>query len=49
MSTEKKHDFIKLLASMSNEEINEFIVTHGKPPKKVVFYHLIDKKSKEGI
>ena len=46
MSTDKKKDFIELLASMSNDEINEFIKTHGKPPKKVLIYRLIDRNKK---
>lgn len=42
-TTFKKQDFINLLASMSHNEINEYIKSHGKPPKKVRLYHLVGK------
>ena len=44
-STYKKHDFIAILASMSDTEINDYIKIHGKPPKKVRLYHLVDKET----
>ena len=34
-STKNKRDFIALLASMSDNEINDYIKAHGKGPKKV--------------
>ena len=32
-----------MLMSMTHEEINEYIREHGKPPKPVRLYHLVDK------
>ncbi len=46
-STDKKRDFIALLASMSDNEINEYIKIHGKPPKKVLLYRLIHKEESD--
>ena len=43
-STAKKRDFIALLAQMSDNDINEYIKVHGKPPKKVLLYRLIKKE-----
>lgn len=45
-TTFKKQDFINLLASMNHNEINEYIKSHGKPPKKIRLYHLIDNEKK---
>ena len=42
-TTFKKQDFINLLASMDHNEINEYIKSHGKPPKKIRLYHLVGK------
>ena len=33
---DKKDDFIKLLASMSHNDINDYIKRHGKKPKPVL-------------
>lgn len=40
---EKKRDFIKLIASMSDTEINDYIIQHGKPPKLVVMARVKNK------
>lgn len=40
---ENKRDFIKILTSMSDVELNEYIKTHGKPPKPVVMCRIINK------
>lgn len=45
-TTFKKQDFINLLTSMSHNEVNEYIKSHGKPPKKIRLYHLIDSEKK---
>lgn len=37
----KKRDFIKILSSMSDTEINNYIKTHGKGPKPVVMCTII--------
>lgn len=41
---DKKEDFIKLLASMSHNDINEYIKRHGKAPKPVLAIRVVDKK-----
>lgn len=38
---DKRRDFIQLLASMSDVEINEYIKNHGKPPKPVVMCRVV--------
>ena len=38
-----KEDFINTLIQLSDTELNDYIKKHGKPPKKVRLYHLIDK------
>ena len=43
-TTFKRNDFIAFIASMSHNEINDYIKSHGKPPKKVRLYHLISKE-----
>ena len=40
-TTEKKKDFIDKLASMSHNEINDFIKRNGKPRKTVIMCRLI--------
>ena len=42
-STEKKRDFIKILSSMRDVEINDFILKNGKPPKQVIMCRLLKK------
>ena len=44
-TTENKQDFISFIASMSDTEINDYIKTHGKPPKKVTMIEIIDDNS----
>ena len=41
---DKKEDFIKLLASMSHNDINDYIKRHGKAPKPVLAIRVVDKK-----
>ena len=41
---DKKQDFIQLLASMSHNDINEYIKRHGKKPKKVLACSLAKKE-----
>ena len=43
-TTDKKNDFIELISQMTDTELNDYIKIHGKPPKKVRMYHLIDKE-----
>lgn len=38
---EKRRDFIKILSSMSDVEINDFIKSHGKPPKPVIMCRVV--------
>ena len=38
---ENKRDFIKILTSMSDVELNEYIKTHGKPPKQVIMCRVV--------
>ena len=40
---DNKRDFIKILTSMSDVELNEYIKTHGKPPKPVIMCRIINK------
>lgn len=45
----KKKDFIKIISSMNNTELNDYIKTHGSKPKPVVMCRIINKeKNKEG-
>lgn len=41
-STDKKQDFISFIASMSDTEINEYIKSHGKPPKKIEMIDVLE-------
>ena len=43
-STSKKRDFIEFISQMTDTKLNEYIKTHGKPPKKVRLYHLVNKE-----
>ena len=45
-STDNKQDFIQFISSMSNTEINDYIKAHGKPPKKVVMFDIVDKSKR---
>ena len=45
-STSKKRDFIEFISQMTDTQLNDYIKSHGKPPKKVRLYHLVDKKEK---
>lgn len=39
----KKEDFLLLLSSMTNNELNDFIKNHGSKPKKIPMCYLLDK------
>ena len=39
-----KPDFITQISGMDATQINNYIKTHGKPPKKVRMYHVVNKK-----
>ena len=43
---DKKRDFIQILSMMSDTEINDYIKTHGKPPKPVVMCRIVNKEDK---
>ena len=45
---DKKQDFIELLASMSDNDINEYIKRHGKKPKKVLTCRVVKKEANDG-
>ena len=45
-STDNKQDFISFIASMSDTEINDYIKTHGKPPKKVAMIEIVDNSER---
>ena len=38
---DKKQDFIQLLASMSHNDINEYIKRHGKKPRPVLVCRVV--------
>lgn len=38
----KRRDFIKLISSMSDTELNDFIKRNGKPPKPCIMARIID-------
>lgn len=40
---ENKRDFIQLLMSMSDTEINDYIKRHGKGPKPVVMCTIVER------
>ena len=43
----KKRDFIAILSSMTDTELNNFIKMNGKPPKPVVMCRIVDKEHHE--
>ena len=43
---DKKRDFIRLISSMTNNELNEYIKQHGSDPKPVVMCRIIDDENK---
>lgn len=43
----KKRDFIAILSSMTDTELNNFIKMNGKPPKPVVMCRIVDKENHE--
>ena len=45
---DKKQDFIQLLASMSHNDINDYIKPHGKTPKKVLACRIVKKEANDG-
>jgi len=42
MYSKKRRDFIDVLVSMNQNEINDYIKTHGKSPKPIQLYRLIE-------
>lgn len=40
----KKKDFIELLASMTDTQLNDYIKTHGKRPKPVVMCTIVKER-----
>lgn len=42
---DKKHDFIQIISSMSQNDLNDYIKRHGSEPKPVVMVRIIDKKN----
>jgi hypothetical protein len=47
LSDNKKEQFIRILTSMTNVELNDYIKSHGKGPKMVQMCVLV-KKDKSG-
>lgn len=45
----KRRDFIETISSMSDKELNDYIKTHGSPPKPVAMVRLIDIKERKEI
>lgn len=43
---DKKDDFIKIISSMTDTEINDYIKAHGKGPKPVVMCRIIEEENK---
>lgn len=44
---ENRRDFIKILSSMSHNDINDYIKQHGKRPKDVLLCTVRDKIAKQ--
>lgn len=42
-----RNDFISILSSMSNTDINDYIKQHGKKPKDVLLCTVISKENKK--
>lgn len=42
-----KKDFIDRLMEFTDTELNDYIKSHGKPPKKIEMCHIVNK-SKSG-
>jgi len=47
-SHKKKNDFIQILMSMTDVEINEYIKSHGKPTKPVNMCRIVESKNNLG-
>ena len=39
-----KEDFINKIANMDIDELQKFIKSKGKPPKKIQLFHIVDKE-----
>ena len=39
-----KEDFIEILSRMTDVEINDYIISKGKPPKKMLFCRVVNKE-----
>ena len=46
---DKKRDFIKIISSMTNTELNDYIKQYGSEPKPVVMCRMVDKSKKKII
>lgn len=46
---DKKRDFIKIISSMTNTELNDYIKQYGSEPKPVVMCRIIDKSKRKEI
>ena len=44
-----KKDFISIISSMTDNEINEYIKAHGKPPKPIEMCTIINPCMDEGL
>lgn len=44
---DKKRDFIKIISSMTNNELNDYIKQYGSKPKPVVMCRIVDKTKKK--
>jgi len=45
--SDTKKDFIDKLMEMTDQELNDFVKTKGKPPKPVVMCVIVDKNNKD--
>jgi len=43
MTTDNKEKFIEFISKATPDELNQFIMENGKPPKRVLMYRLVDK------
>jgi len=44
MKKMSRKDFLDILTSMTDTELNDYIKAKGKPPKKVVMCRIVDKE-----
>ena len=43
-----KRDFINLISGMTNTELNDYIKSHGKPPKQMRMFTVINNETEIG-